>query len=93
MYGIVDDGTGGKVNKDEDEDLDLDRTYDMESTEELCGPREDGEYVPGKNNNLPPFSDSKSFRIKTRPPGFRRSRRVRRRTDNRRRSRPYRKER
>ncbi|RIA94171.1 UNC-like C-terminal-domain-containing protein [Glomus cerebriforme] len=71
VWGIIDDGVGGKDNHDDDEEYDIDNSmrnymdtnedYDrMESTEDSCGVRVDGQYEPGKGNNQLPDSDHSS---------------------------------
>ncbi|KAF0395337.1 Spindle pole body associated protein [Gigaspora margarita] len=56
VWGIVDDGTGGRTKQPDNNDF-----PDVESIEEDCGDREDGEYDSVRSNNLPGQSSPKAL--------------------------------
>ncbi|CAJ0855210.1 928_t:CDS:2 [Entrophospora sp. SA101] len=62
VWGIIDDGTGGRTKNTKNIDYEDDgEGLFMESKEEDCGFRQDGEYVPNKNNDDDDNNESKSF--------------------------------
>ncbi|CAG8471310.1 31895_t:CDS:2 [Gigaspora margarita] len=56
VWGIVDDGTGGRTKQPDNNDF-----PDVESIEEDCGDREDGEYDSVRSNNFPGQSSPKAL--------------------------------